>query len=83
MSSDPNDELARFRSRRNRDRPSAEPGTADAAPTSTEQDEALARARESWTLSQLGREANSQRRRDEAGQSGPVDEASGTPGEDN
>ena len=82
MSSDQNDELARFRSRRDRARRPPAPSAADAASKSTEQDDALARARESWTLSQLGREANAQRQRDEAGRGGPGEEAHGAPGED-
>ena len=79
MSSDQNDELARFRSRRDRARRTPDANTADAAPRSTEQDDALARARESWTLSQLGRDANSQHRRD---QGVPVEEDEAAPGND-
>lgn len=82
MPSDPNDELAQFRSRRDRARRPADPGAADATPSSTEQDDALARARESWTLSQLGRDVNAQRQGDEGGRGGPGEEAHEVPGED-
>jgi len=53
MSSDSNDELARARTRRARDRTFARSDAADQAGASTEQGDALARARESWALSQL------------------------------
>ena len=61
MSSDPNDELARARARREAARRLPRPDAVDHQSGSTEQDEALARARESWALSQLGREGRTRR----------------------
>ena len=52
MTSDPNDELARKRAERTRPRRSPRVGAIDDPPTSTEQEAAITRARESWTLSQ-------------------------------
>ena len=61
MTSDPNDELARKRAERDRARRSLRPGAVDDAPTSTEQEAAITRARESWTLSQPDSSQTSQR----------------------
>ena len=74
MSSDPTDELARARARRERARPPASSGAADRARGSTEQDDALARARESWALSQLGREEQARVGRDDNGPGNPTEE---------
>ena len=52
MTSDPNDELARKRAERTRPRRSPRVGAIDDPPTSTEQEAAITRARESWALSQ-------------------------------
>ena len=60
MSPDQIDELAHFRARRNRDRQGSDPGAGE-APQSTEQADAIARARESWLLSQLGRAEHARR----------------------
>ena len=65
MPSDPNDELARARARRERSRPPATSDADDAPARSAEQDEAIARARESWLLSQLGRDETAQPEPDE------------------
>jgi hypothetical protein len=63
MSTDPHDELARYRARRDRERSSIpDPAHADDSPASAEQDAAIARARESWILSQLKREEAAQER---------------------
>jgi hypothetical protein len=57
MSSDPNDELARLRSRRGHDRAAPRPDAVDdVAPGSPEQQAAIARARESWLLSRPNRD---------------------------
>lgn len=56
MSFDQIDELARYRARRDRDRRASDTDPAGDDPWSAEQRDAIARARESWTLSQLGRE---------------------------
>ena len=56
MPSDPNDEIARARERRERSRQPVSSDADDAPARSAEQDEAIARARESWLLSQLGRD---------------------------
>ena len=74
MSSDQIDDLTSFRARRNRDRRVPDQDIADETPRSAEQADALARARESWALSQLGREAHSRR--------GPDQSAPDTAGED-
>jgi hypothetical protein len=50
MSSDPNDELARFRARRARDRRVELPQAGPETPWSQEQSAAIARAREAWLL---------------------------------
>ena len=69
MSSDQIDELANFRARRNRDRQPPETDATSETPWSAEQADALARARESWALSQLGREGS----RSESGEAEPCD----------
>ncbi len=51
MTSEPNDELGRERAERSRARRSLGRGPVDDAGTSTEQEAAIMRARESWTLS--------------------------------
>jgi hypothetical protein len=51
MSSDPNDELARRRSRRSREQAAPRPDAVVDAGGSAEQQAAIARARESWLLS--------------------------------
>ena len=63
MSSDPRDELARYRDRRNREQSSTPPpDQRDASQVSAEQEAAIARARESWILSQLKRDETAQDR---------------------
>ena len=61
MTSDPNDELARKRAERARGWRSQRPGAIDDPPTSTEQEAAITRARESWALSQPDSGQTSQR----------------------
>jgi hypothetical protein len=56
MASDPNDEVARFRARRNRDRGASNQQAADDHGWAAEQEAAIARARESWLLSRLKRD---------------------------
>ena len=53
MPSDSHDELARLRARHNRERSPSPPGPGDPPHEPTEQEAAIARARESWLLSQL------------------------------
>ena len=65
MSSDPHDELARRRAERDRDRRAPDQEAADDSSRSAEQDAAIARARESWLLSQV--------RRDEGNPAVPTD----------
>ena len=74
MSPDQIDELAHFRARRNRDRRAPDQDSAGETPWSAEQGDGIARARESWALSQLGREAHPRR--------GPDPSGLGTSGED-
>ncbi len=64
MSSDPHDELARRRAGRHRDRWSPDREAADDPGRAADQEAAIARARESWFLSQV--------RRDEAGEGDPT-----------
>ena len=60
MPTDPHDELARLRSRRDRDRRTPDPSAADdtgpATGRAAEQREAIARAREAWALSRPDRD---------------------------
>ena len=56
MSSDPRDELARRRAERLRTRRAPSQEAADDPSRSTEQDAAIARARESWFLSRVRRD---------------------------
>ena len=65
MPSDPNDELAQARERRERSRQPASSDAVDTPARSAEQDDAIARARESWLLSQLGRDEKAQIEPDE------------------
>lgn len=53
MSSDPHDELARRRAERRRDRRAPDPEAGDDVGRSADQQAAIARARESWFLSQV------------------------------
>jgi hypothetical protein len=50
MSPDPNDELARFRARRARERRVELPQAGAESPLSPDQEAAIARAREAWLL---------------------------------
>ena len=81
MSSDHIDGLALCRARRNRDRRPLDVSAGD-GPPSTEQEDAIARARESWALSQLGREALARRRLDAGAPGNPVEQALDAPGGD-
>ena len=74
MTVDPNDELARARARRELARQPSHSDAVDDAGGATEQDEALGRARESWALSQLGREGEARASRDVADPGGPTEE---------
>jgi hypothetical protein len=56
MSSDPHDELARRRAERHRNRWSPDQEAANDPSRSADQDAAIARARESWFLSRVGRD---------------------------
>ena len=56
MSSDPHDELARRLGAQHRDRKGPGQEAADIAGRSADQEAAIARARESWFLSQVGRD---------------------------
>ncbi len=56
MPSDPNDELARFRAKRDRERHALPPIPVDDAQGSMDQDAAIARAREAWILRRTGRD---------------------------
>jgi hypothetical protein len=56
MSSDPQDELARRRAAQHRDRKGSGQEAADDVGRSADQEAAIARARESWFLSQVGRD---------------------------
>jgi hypothetical protein len=55
MSSDPHDELAQFRARRDRERRPHPASPPDTSSLSIEQQEAIARAREAWNLRRQGR----------------------------
>jgi hypothetical protein len=56
MSSDPQDELARRRADRHRNRRAPGQEAADDVSRSADQQAAIARARESWLLSQVSRD---------------------------
>jgi len=56
MPSDPHDELARRLAERRHDRWSPDQEAADDPSGSADQDAAIARARESWFLSRVGRD---------------------------
>ena len=82
MSSDPTDELARARARRERARGLPRPNAADDARGSTEQEDAIARARESWALSQIGRERHAQRSPEQGTPRDPFEDGQGASAED-
>ena len=53
VASDPHDELAQFRARRNRERTAVTPDAGGDSEVSAEQQAAIERARESWALSHI------------------------------
>jgi hypothetical protein len=82
MSPDHIDDLDLYRARRDRDRQASDPGTVGDDLQSTEQRDAIARARESWALSQLGREARAPRGRDRGTPRDALDDAQNVPSDD-
>ena len=80
MPSDHVDDLAHYRARRDQRASNPDPAAED--PWSAEQRDAIARARESWALSQLGRERHTGRGPTDDAPSDPVDERPSAPRDD-